>query len=281
MAQTQEGWGARTRGEQMPFDYEGKVAVVTGAASGIGLAAAHAFAARGADVVLADVDDVGLGEAEAAVGVHGHQVLAMRCDVAQDDDVERLAADTIQRLGRADVVMNNAGVAIRGHFTDITMDDWSWIIGINLLGVVRGCRAFVPHLVERGSGWIVNTASIGGLAASTVGTPYITTKQAVVGLSESLSLLLRPQGIGVSVLCPGGVATNIWGSMRKVGDDPAVWGPQGGGDASLLQTSEQVAEIMLAGIDEDRFLIPTFPVAGAIGQRIEGIEALAKRKART
>jgi short-subunit dehydrogenase len=135
----------------------------------------------------------------------------------------------------------------------------------------------VPHLVERGTGYIVNTASIGGLAGAVISTPYVSTKHAVVGLSESLSLYLRPKGIGVSVLCPAGVATNILEHLRKAGTDESMWGRpnEGAGGGAGMQTAEQVADILLAAMDEDRFVVPTFPVAGAIGKRIEAIDRLA------
>jgi NAD(P)-dependent dehydrogenase (short-subunit alcohol dehydrogenase family) len=180
-------------------------------------------------------------------------------------------------MGSVDVLMNNAGVAVRGAFEQIPMADWEWIVGINLLGVVRGCRAFAPHMIERGSGWIVNTASIGGLVASTIGSPYVTTKHGVVGFSESLSLYLRPKGIGVSVLCPGGVATNIGENMRRAGTDASMWGraPGEGAGAGLAQAPAEVAEILLEAIGDGKFVVPTMPLRGAIAKRAEAIETLA------
>lgn len=258
------------------FNYESTVAVVTGGASGIGLAAASAFAARGADVVLADINADRLDEAAEAVSKHGTRVITQRCDVGRDADVDELAEETLRAFGRADIIMNNAGVAVRGLFEEIPLADWEWILNINVLGVVRGCRAFIPHLVQRGSGWIVNTASIGGLAASTIGSPYITSKHAVVGLSESLSLSLRPRGVGVSVLCPAGVATNIMENMR-------VTGPEGGAgaapevDTERLQQPDAVASMLLDGIDADAFVIPTFPLAGPLQHKVRAIDSLAKR----
>jgi NAD(P)-dependent dehydrogenase (short-subunit alcohol dehydrogenase family) len=255
--------------------------VITGGASGIGRAVALAMAARGADVVIADVHDDRLAEVESELTTRGRRALAVHCDVGLDDDVDRLRDDTLRVMGRADIVMNNAGVAVRGAFEQIPLADWEWIVNINLLGVVRGCRAFVPHLVERGSGYLVNTASIGGLGGAIISTPYVSTKHAVVGLSESLSLYLRPKGIGVSVLCPAGVATNILENLRKAGTDETMWGrpneaaAAAGAGAAGLQTADEVAGLLLSAMDEDRFVVPTFPVMGAIGKRIEAIERMA------
>jgi NAD(P)-dependent dehydrogenase (short-subunit alcohol dehydrogenase family) len=266
----------------MTIDYDGKVAVITGGASGIGRSVALAMAARGADVVIADVHDERLADVESELVALGRRALAVHCDVGADADVERLRDDTLRVMGRADIVMNNAGVAVRGAFEQIPMDDWEWIVNINLLGVVRGCRAFVPHLGERGSGYLVNTASIGGLAGAVISMPYVATKHAVVGLSESLSLYLRPKGVGVSVLCPAGVATNILENLRKAGTDESMWGRPneaaaggGGGGGAGMQTPDRVADLLLAAMDEDRFVVPTFPVVGAVGKRIEAIERLA------
>src|SRR5438067_2746036 len=187
-----------------------KVAVITGGASGIGRGAALALARRGADVVLADVNVARLDEARAAVEALGRRALAVRCDVARDDDVERLARTAIGEMGQVDVLMNNAGVVLCGALEDIPVADWQWEFDVNVFGVVRGVRAFLPHMLARGSGYVVNTASMAGLFALTgPGAPYVASKFAVVGLSEALALYLRPRGLGVSVLCPGAVDTNL------------------------------------------------------------------------
>ena len=199
----------------------GKVAVITGGASGIGRGTALAMAQRGTDLVIADINDRRLEETRAAVAALGRRALAVHCDVSNDADVERLGATALREMARVDIVMNNAGVVLRGALEQISVADWEWSFGINLLGVVRGIRAFLPHMIERGSGHIINTGSVAGLIALTgEGAPYVASKFAIVGLSEALALYVRPRGIGVSVLCPGGVDTNLCETERAIGVTP-------------------------------------------------------------
>ncbi len=243
------------------MDLAGKVAVVTGGASGIGRGTAVALARRGCDLVLADVNDRRLAEARAEVAALGRRALAVHCDVSRDDDVERLAEITLRELGRADILMNNAGVILRGALEQITTADWEWIFGINVLGVVRGIRAFLPHMMARRSGYIVNTASVAGLFALTgEGAPYIASKFAVVGLTEALALYARPYGIGVSVLCPSSVDTNLQETERAIGFDSPERAQAEHAAAAAVQgnrvmTPEQVGEITTAAIEQERFFI--------------------------
>src|SRR2546428_7653784 len=188
----------------------GKVAVITGGASGIGRGTALAMARRGADIVIADINDRRLEETRAAIATLGRRALAVHCDVAKDADVERLGETALSAMGHVDILMNNAGVVLRGALEQIPMADWEWSFGINLLGVVRGIRTFLPHMLERGSGYIINTGSVAGLIALTgEGAPYVASKFAIVGLSEALALYAHPRGIGVSVLCPGSEVTHL------------------------------------------------------------------------
>jgi NAD(P)-dependent dehydrogenase (short-subunit alcohol dehydrogenase family) len=198
---------------------QGKIAVVTGAGSGIGLALAHRFARSGLSVVLADVQIDALETAAAAVADHGVDTLAVRCDVSKQADVDELATATLQRFGGVDVVCNNAGVAGKGDPWFGPLSSWEWTMGVNFWGVVHGVRTFLPHLVTRG-GHIVNTASIAGLLPG-FSPAYSASKHAVVAISEELFTMLQTIGIpvGVSCLCPGWVRTGILDSDRNWPDE--------------------------------------------------------------
>ncbi len=200
------------------MDVDGRTAVVTGGASGIGRGTALELARRGADVVVADIHEDRLAETAATIEGLGQRALAVRCDVTSDADVDALAATAFETFGAVDLVMNNAGIAVLGPPHRVEMDEWERILQVNVLGLVRGVRAFVPAMVERGHGYLVNTASIAGVwAYSWDAAPYITSKFAAYGFSEALARSLRPLGIGVSVLCPGLVHTNLGETARSSG----------------------------------------------------------------
>ena len=190
----------------------GMVGVVTGAASGLGRSLALQFAARGLAVVLADVEAAPLADAVAQVEAAGVQALGVPTDVRSGDQVAALAAVTLERFGRVDVVVNNAGVSTTpGPMWSGEVGDWEWVLSVNLWGVVHGVRAFVPHLVAQNSGHVVNTASMAGVSAGPFLGAYMTSKHAVVGLSEGLAadLAIAAPGVGVTVVCPGQMTTNI------------------------------------------------------------------------
>jgi len=192
------------------------VGVVTGGASGIGRALAESLAAEGAAVVVADVDEAGLAETVKRIEARGGRALAVRTDVSDRAQVQALADRAFSALGRVHVLCNNAGVAIWGGLETATHRDWAWTLGVNLWGVIHGLEAFLPRMIaQRDGGHVVNTASMAGLIASQGLGVYNTSKYAVVGLSETLAKDLRPYGIGVSVLCPMGVATQIRASERN------------------------------------------------------------------
>lgn len=192
--------------------FSGRTAVVTGGASGIGLAMARSLAREGMRVALLDVEGGALATAAAQVD-GAHPIVA---DVSSRDAMVAAAAETVARFGRVDVLCNNAGVSVAGTVDRMQASDWEWVLGVNLLGVVNGLHAFLPHLRAHGEGGhVVNTASVAGLVADPAMSVYVASKFAVVGLSEAIRPELAPYGIGVTVLCPHAVATNIVQSRRN------------------------------------------------------------------
>jgi NAD(P)-dependent dehydrogenase (short-subunit alcohol dehydrogenase family) len=258
--------------------FAGKVAVITGGASGIGRGTALALARRGMDVVIADINDLRLEETRAAIAALGRRALAVHCDVSQDAAVERLGETALSLMGRVDILMNNAGVVLRGALELIPVADWEWSFGINVLGVVRGIRTFLPHMLERGSGYIINTGSVAGLIALTgEGAPYVASKFAIVGLSEALALYARPKGIGVSVLCPGSVDTNLCETERVVGMTPESTLAEAASSAvfhSVLMTPDQVGESVVEAVQQERFFVlPDHHQQSILVQRAQDMNA--------
>jgi len=200
-------------------DLKGKVAVVTGAASGIGRAMAERFAAEGMKVVLADIEEGALAKAESEMAAAGATVIAVRIDVSRAADVEALAQRTIDAFGAVHVVFNNAGVGpAKGATWELTEADWRWVLGVNLWGVIHGVRAFVPIMLKQDSeGHIVNTASVAGLLSAPFAATYCVAKHGVVTLSESLHRELAQVGsrVKVSVLCPAWVKTQLMDGDRN------------------------------------------------------------------
>ena len=199
-------------------DFRDKVAVVTGGASGIGRAMVDRFAAAGMAVVVADVEAAALAATEAELKGRGAKVLAKRTDVAKVGDVEALAAAAVEKFGGVHVLCNNAGVSVAGPMWEQTLDDWEWVLGVNLWGVVYGIRTFVPIMLRQGEpAHIVNTASLAGLSSNPFLGVYNVTKHAVVTMSETLAQELAALGphVKVSVLCPGFVQTKILDSDRN------------------------------------------------------------------
>ena len=233
----------------MMQDLAGRTAFVTGGASGIGLALARAFAGAGMKVMLGDIEEGALASAVAELAAAGAEVRGVTCDVADAASLERAAEASFAAFGKVHVVCNNAGVAGGGGIDDIDLDSWRWVIDVNLMGVVHGVRAFLPHLRAHGEGGhIVNTASMAGLQSGMGFAPYAASKYAVVSMSQGLAKQLAPLNIGVSVLCPSFVNTRIGESGRnrqpRYGASPA---PDPGSEAG--RGAAWVAAKLRSGLD--------------------------------
>lgn len=243
---------------------DGKTALVTGAGSGIGRATALALAARGARLVVCDVNEAGLTETADAIRRLGRDVLARRVDVARADEMRAFAEAVHAQVEAVDILMNNAGVGLGGGFLHTTLDDWNWIIGINLLGVIHGCHFFLPAMVRRRrGGHVVNVASAAGYVATEALAAYATTKFAVVGLSEALRDELGPHGIGVTAVCPGLINTPITQTSPLRGPEAT---PEA--RAYMIEVyqrrnypAERVAEGVLRAIQRNRAVAPISPEA--------------------
>ncbi len=204
-------------------ELKGKTAFVTGGASGIGLALGRAFAEEGVKVMLADIEANALGAAVESLKGVGAEVRGVVCDVADPASVDHAAKMSCETFGRVHVVCNNAGVGTGGGIDRISIEEWQWVLDVNVLGVLYGIRAFLPHIRAHGEGGhIVNTASVAGMLNRLGFSPYSASKFAVVSMSEGLANDLRPLGIGVSVVCPGFVRTRIMESERS---RPKRYGP--------------------------------------------------------
>jgi NAD(P)-dependent dehydrogenase (short-subunit alcohol dehydrogenase family) len=238
---------------------QGKTAVVTGAASGIGLALCEAFAAEGMCVVMADVDRARLREAADHITSEA-DILAVATDVTRYDAVTALADAATERFGAVDVLCNNAGVTVPGRAWELTLDEWRWILDVNLWGVVHGIKAFVPGMVARGvSAHVVNTASVGGLLAYPRLAPYSAAKFGVVGLSESLHNDLLDCGapVGVSVLCPGPTATGLRANSARM--RPGSTERDFDDNGAVRTSAGGVARQVVDAIRHDRFWVLSHP----------------------
>jgi NAD(P)-dependent dehydrogenase (short-subunit alcohol dehydrogenase family) len=267
------------------LDLKGKVAVVTGAASGIGNAVATRLAEEGMKVVLADVEEGPLADAEKKLTDAGATVLAVPTDVSKGDQVDALAEKTFATFGTAHVIHNNAGVGAGGPMWTLTEADWQWVLGVNLWGVIHGVRAFVGRMVDQGEGHVVNTASIAGLTSAPLMGPYNVSKHGVVTLSETLAaeLALHGSPVKVSVLCPGWVNTRIHEADRN---RPPELQPDQDADQTMAEMGRQilgnliasglppseVASRVLDAIREERFYILTHPdMTPMVRHRMEDI----------
>ncbi len=245
-----------------------KVAVITGAASGIGRAIARSLASQGAHLVAVDIDNDGIEALAGDLSGHGATVLPQPTDVSDPDAFEGIRSAALQRFGRVDIVVNNVGVLTNGLPQDIPVAEWQRILDINLMSVVRSNAAFLPLLLDQGSGHLVNTASFAGLFTYSYDRlPYAATKAAIVQISEGLAIYLRPKNIGVTLLCPGPVLTNIAAAVPTFGGGAPLRIP---GEQFELLDPAPVGELVADAILRNRFFVPTHPhVVAELRRRIE------------
>ena len=239
-------------------DLKSKVVLVTGAGSGIGRAAALAFAAEGSRLVLCDLDQPRLDAVAAEVRAHGEVLLASKVDVASRAEMEAFADAVHSKVAAVDVLVNNAGVGLSGGLLDTTLDDWEWVLSVNLWGVIHGLHFFVPPMVKRGAGGhVVDVASGLGLVGAPGVIGYVTSKFAVVGLSESLRAELLPHRIGVSTICPGVIRTAIFSSARVRGAEAQARHPRILELVARIGTEPKaVAQAMIGAVRHDRGVVP-------------------------
>lgn len=278
-------------------DLDGRVAVVTGAGGGIGEGIALAAAEAGMKLVCADIEADNVERVAEAIRGGGGEAIGVACDVTDPAAVEGLAASAFDAFGAAHLLCNNAGVIVSGRLADSTEQEWRWLLGVNLHGVMNGVRAFVPRMRgQQGGGHILNTGSLASLLPLENTGIYCVTKYSVLAISEVLAQELAADGIGVSILCPGGVDTQINQAARN--RPTALGGPEAspealsvaeeaeqrslGGDLSKILSPREVGDIALAGVRAGELYIPTHPawkeaVAGRFEQVLGGFDATAQR----
>jgi len=235
--------------------FKGKSALVFGSAQNIGRAVVREFAKRGARVAVADIDFAGAEETAALIRKAGGEAIALKCNVMESASIRAAAAAAEAALGEIDIVMNNAGLLHSGNPEDLPFSEWERMIGCNLMGMVRSIEVFLPKMLARGQGYIVNTGSFAGLypyAASRI--PYAVSKAGVIALSENLALYAIPKGVKVSCLCPGPVMTTSANTMKTFSENVPMRGP---GTHLWVKGQEEVAIILADGMEADRIIIPT------------------------
>ena len=268
-------------------ELRGRVAVITGSGGGIGEGLALAAADAGMKVVCADIEEGNVERVAAAVRAAGGEAIGVACDVSSTEAVEGLADQAFSAFGGAHLLCNNAGVLVNGSLTESSPDDWSWLLDVNVKGVMNGVRAFVPRMRDQdGRGHILNTGSLASLLPLENTGIYCVTKYSVLAISEVLRQELASDGIGVSILCPGGVDTQINQAARNRpealgGPDPSLDAPTVaeeaqqldlGGELSRVLSPREVADIALAGVQAGELYIPTHPAwKSAVGDRFSGI----------
>lgn len=261
----------------------GKVAVITGGASGIGLATARALAARGTNLVVADIESSVLDRAVADLSSTGVKVEGVVCDVSRLVDVQRLADHAFDRMGSVHILFNNAGVAVAGPIVEMKHSDWEWILQVDLWGPIHGVEAFLPRMIAQGQGGhLLFTASFAGLVPNEGLGPYCVAKYGVVALAEVLQRELRAHNIGVSVLCPMRVATNIGQSERNrpasLGGSTASPGVQDQGESNenlagrVLEVEPLVTMVVDAIVANRLYILPHEESRKSIHRRFDRID---------
>lgn len=251
-------------------DFRGKVAVITGGASGIGLAYAEAFGAKGARIVLADIEKSRLDSAVERLSGKGIEAFGRVTDVTKFDDVEGLASDTIDRYGKAHLIFNNAGVSITGPTWLQTIDDWRWVYDVNIFGVIHGIKAFVPILLKQNEpSHIINTASLASFNGTGDHAPYCSSKAAALSISQALFSEMRAlmAPVGVTAVCPGMVDTAINKSWRNRPKADKPWSDREFANKEFMKgsnafqaagiTAEEVAQLTLDAVTNGRFYVFT------------------------
>jgi NAD(P)-dependent dehydrogenase (short-subunit alcohol dehydrogenase family) len=263
------------------MEFKDKVAVITGGASGIGLATARALARAGARLVLADIETAALDQAVAALQRDGSEAIGIRADVGDRGSVAALADAAWERFGAVHILFNNAGVAVFGPTQEMSHADWEWTLRVNLWGPIHGVECFAPRMIaDKQGGHILFTASFAGLVSNRALGPYSVSKAAVVSLAECLAKDLKPHGIGVSVLCPMRVATHINDSERNRPAEMAASTAMAYEDAKntpqegRILDAEAVADLVTDGIRRNELYIITHKESGVfIERRFERLKA--------
>jgi NAD(P)-dependent dehydrogenase (short-subunit alcohol dehydrogenase family) len=264
-----------TANPQAPFN--GKSALIFGGGRNIGREIALEFARRGSRIAVADIDSAGAEETARLIIAAGGQASALHCDVSSDASVRDAASAAEERLGPLDIVMNNAGILHSGNPEDFPIEEWQRMFNVNFMAIVRSCQVFIPKMIARGHGYIVNTASFAGLYPyATSRIPYAASKAAIVSLSENLAIYLIPKGIQVSFLCPGPTMTTSMQGMKEFSANTIMRGP---GSYLKVKGQVEVAKILCDGMRDGRIFIATHEEGlQTIRERAESIDAFIQRK---